>query len=349
MRLSLLIALSLSLSVQVLSQTAALSISQRLKDPRGLLIEARPQYDYSDPGLKPWALSGTYQLFDIAGKPSQKGRYALSWKAPGVYRSNWSRDGMTRTDWHTADGRALQQSSGDRLFYFEHALETLLLFALPDVSSLDKNVFQISSDEIDINKWRLPCAVIKRDPRSKEKRTSISYGPSGTYCFDSSLPLLRIEKLFGTVDVELNDLVRIQNRILPREVRITDGKHAMLTFEADKIGNLSDTGGFEPSVDAKSFFSLEPSVECQGETAIKKVPPNYPVTARAARVAGTVILDVVTDNEGKVTDIRPISSASSQLTPAAKEAVAQWQYSPCLLGRQPQELNRIINVEFMFP
>lgn len=61
---------------------------------------------------------------------------------------------------------------------------------------------------------------------------------------------------------------------------------------------------------------------------IKRVEPVYPEVARRARVDGVVILNVRTDENGLVDQIKVTNSKDPLLNRAAVEAVRQWQYQP---------------------
>ena len=73
--------------------------------------------------------------------------------------------------------------------------------------------------------------------------------------------------------------------------------------------------------------------------------PQYPQLARDARVQGTILLDVVIDKGGKVTNIK-VLSGPAMLRQAALEAVQQWEYRPTLLNGQPVEIITDIEVNF---
>ena len=78
----------------------------------------------------------------------------------------------------------------------------------------------------------------------------------------------------------------------------------------------------------------------------KQTAPVYPYEARLSRLSGSVIFDALIGTDGKVRDMHLLSSPSPILTKAAKEAVAQWQYTPYLLNGEPQEVSTRIMVIF---
>ncbi len=59
--------------------------------------------------------------------------------------------------------------------------------------------------------------------------------------------------------------------------------------------------------------------------------PQYPATAQAARIEGTVILEAVIDADGAVQNVR-VSKSVPLLDRAAIEAVQQWRYTPTRLN-----------------
>ena len=64
---------------------------------------------------------------------------------------------------------------------------------------------------------------------------------------------------------------------------------------------------------------------------VSYVTPTYPKIAESARVEGTVILEAIINEAGVVTNLKVLKSIPL-LDAAAKEAVAQWRYSPTTLN-----------------
>ncbi len=85
--------------------------------------------------------------------------------------------------------------------------------------------------------------------------------------------------------------------------------------------------------------------EVQQSKLIRRVEPVYPRLAIQARVSGTVILDVKVDEEGNVESIR-VLQGHPLLIEAAKDAVAQWKYSPTILNGEPVPVIATVTVIF---
>lgn len=78
---------------------------------------------------------------------------------------------------------------------------------------------------------------------------------------------------------------------------------------------------------------------------IKDVAPEYPEIARAARIQGVVILEVLIGEDGAVQEARVLRPAPT-LDQAALDAVLQWKYTPTLLNGQPVPIVMTVTVTF---
>jgi TonB family protein len=78
---------------------------------------------------------------------------------------------------------------------------------------------------------------------------------------------------------------------------------------------------------------------------LKDAPPDYPAIARQARVQGVVILEVRLDQQGLVTDARPLRSIPL-LDEAAIDAVKQWRYEPTLMNGVAVPVLMTVTVNF---
>jgi protein TonB len=77
----------------------------------------------------------------------------------------------------------------------------------------------------------------------------------------------------------------------------------------------------------------------------KMVKPVYPPDAKEAGVQGVVKLRATISKEGKVTDLQAMSG-HQLLTPAAIEAVRQWEYQPTIKDGKPVAVITDIDVNF---
>lgn len=78
---------------------------------------------------------------------------------------------------------------------------------------------------------------------------------------------------------------------------------------------------------------------------VTKVTPEYPPDAKEQKIQGVVLLRVIIDRVGSVSNIQLISG-HPLLAPAAMEAVKQWKYRSYLLNGAPVEVETQVQVNF---
>lgn len=92
------------------------------------------------------------------------------------------------------------------------------------------------------------------------------------------------------------------------------------------------------------------AIKAVGETKppelLNKVDPIYPELAKRAMVEGVVILNVRTDEDGRVDQVKVASSMDLHLTRAAIEAVKQWRYEPFYLRGKRHPILFTVTVRF---
>ncbi len=79
---------------------------------------------------------------------------------------------------------------------------------------------------------------------------------------------------------------------------------------------------------------------------LRGTEPMYPSGAKALGVKGTVVLKALIGTDGRIQQVRVVSSPHSLLTIAAIEAVGRWVYQPYLLSGLPVNVLTTVNVVF---
>src|SRR5699024_10842463 len=79
---------------------------------------------------------------------------------------------------------------------------------------------------------------------------------------------------------------------------------------------------------------IRPGGQIQEPKMLVRLNPIYPELAKLTRVSGRVILEAIIDPQGRVQDVKVLSSVKL-LDQAAIDAVRQWRYSPTLLNGHP--------------
>jgi protein TonB len=90
---------------------------------------------------------------------------------------------------------------------------------------------------------------------------------------------------------------------------------------------------------------VRPGGDLRPPAKIHHVAPEYPSIARSARVSGTVILEAVIAEDGRVEDVRVLRSIRL-LDDAAADAVRQWRFTPTLLNGMPVRVLMTVTVSF---
>lgn|GEM_PF-4878586 len=78
---------------------------------------------------------------------------------------------------------------------------------------------------------------------------------------------------------------------------------------------------------------------------VHRAEPIYPDDARKARVAGTVVLNIIIGTDGSVQSLKVVSGPRL-LVPAAALAVRQWRYKPLVVNGKPGAVDTNVNVVF---
>ncbi len=83
----------------------------------------------------------------------------------------------------------------------------------------------------------------------------------------------------------------------------------------------------------------------QQHNLVKQPKPVYPAEAKAARIQGTVQMQITIGKDGKVQSLN-VLSGPPELVQAAVDAVKEWEYKPTLLNGEPVEVLTTVDVNF---
>jgi len=155
------------------------------------------------------------------------------------------------------------------------------------------------------------------------------------------------EKEMVAIDVP-DDIVippppeEIERPVIPTEMEISDDVSVEETIPETDFNPFAppdiptDTGSGE------AFYAFD-----SAPTPIKTEAPAYPELARAAGAAGTVLIEVTIDKNGRVKDARVIKSDTiTSLEEAAKAAAMKWLFTPAKQRDVPVMARIVIPFEF---
>lgn len=80
-------------------------------------------------------------------------------------------------------------------------------------------------------------------------------------------------------------------------------------------------------------------------SAIRRVPPSYPGVAKKNSIGGSVVVEITVDEEGSVTQTRPLSGPPV-LRDAAEAAAREWKFRPTLLSGVPVKVIGTLTFNF---
>jgi len=336
-----------------LGQTPATLQQPLPKDPRAILEMAAPHYDFTSPDLKPWHLKATYQLYDDQGKPTEQGTYEYWWASPKSSRASWTRAGASRTEWSMPDGSVYLKQTGGPLHYFEKTIEHLLFSPVPFRELLDNGKVKLDLKMLPAKPEKITCVTASHELAvNGQAKPPVILLPD-YYCFAPSTPALVLTDLHS-ITTEFNQLVKTQDRYLPKRISVLIGRQKVFDVSIDEIGGLNPAESeLAPPPDAKlESTSSDPSgpVRVASNLAagglVKKAPPNYPLFAKANRIQGTVILAGTIGTDGRLRDLEVLATPSPVLEQAALDSVKKWEYKPYLLNGKPVEVETLVNVVF---
>jgi TonB family protein len=314
-------------------------------DPRDVISEARPLYDFADATLKPWHLKASYQLYDDRGAPGEQGTFEFWWAAPDVNRTLWTRAGSTHSDWSLGGNKYASRSEGEPLKYFENKLRSALLDPLPAEKSMDPTRSRIERKDVSVGSAKLPCIMVGPIIGHFGQAVEEPIGLFPTYCFDPHSPVLLLSYALGGVTEVFSKIAKVQGKYLAREVTFFQGKSATV----DSVAGLNPTDAGLAAPEGVPVSSIR-KVNVSGGFAVgmllKKAVPVYPQDAKDNRISGTVVLQAVIGTDGGVHDLQVISAPWPSLAASALWAVSHWEYRPYLLNGDPVEVETTVNVVF---
>jgi TonB family protein len=130
--------------------------------------------------------------------------------------------------------------------------------------------------------------------------------------------------------------------------RATDNSAPTSEAPAIFLGYLPDSGSLSNLVIPGSQLPnprLLRQSAFEPVTALKKVPPVYPLVAKQNKLTGSVVVQGTVDKNGRIGDLRLISG-SPLFRDAAFAAVKQWVFKPARLNGQAIEQPAIIRLYF---
>jgi len=314
-------------------------------ETKNLMLLAYKTNGLTGDDIKPWHLKASYTVLDENGKTTDQGTYEEFFVSPTKYKRSFTGTDYKYTEYGTEKGVMF---SGDQNKQFRRAdeLRSEFLDPLPGPQSIEQRSY--FSKQLAAGGVKLTCVSLK-------DANGNPYGPN--WCFDTDAPLLRVGAPSRGVRSLHNGIVSFQGRSIPGDLKFVQQHKPAFTAHLDSIEVIPsiDEAFFVPPADATplkvAIVNISPperisvSGGVMAGALIKRVRPDYPPIARAARVQGTVVLQAIISKDGYITNLHVISGPP-MLQQAAMDAVKEWRYRPYLLLGQPVEVQTTVNVIF---
>jgi TonB family protein len=126
--------------------------------------------------------------------------------------------------------------------------------------------------------------------------------------------------------------------------KLADSKLVDSKLGGTKAESMASSGDLHPA-ESKAIILSSQGAE---KRLVHRVPPKYPVEARARGAQGTIVLKTVVDGDGKVANLRLVEG-NAFLSAAAIEAVKQWRYRPYVRDGKAQPFQTVVIVDFQRP
>jgi len=297
-------------------------------DPTALMLLVAKSNGLTGSDVQHWHLKASFKLLDAEGNTQQEGTIEEYWADPHKHRLTYTSTGYSQTTYWT--GKDIMRY-GDKNLPPRLVIELANQFVqpLPGPDSLEHQVFE--SKQLQAGPTKLDCLSLKSPQAPDGFPGLIGRG----YCLDAEKPVLRISIAGQGADQYLrNKTVSFRGRYLPQEIRVVRTGKEIASAHLESIESLKtiEEADFTPPADA---FPVQRQIAISSGVAqgnlVKSVPPMYPAIAKFSGTSGTVILTVLIDREGHVTDPQVVSGPP-MLQQAAIDAVKQWVYRPYLLN-----------------
>lgn len=91
---------------------------------------------------------------------------------------------------------------------------------------------------------------------------------------------------------------------------------------------------------------VDAGIDIDPPRALHRVEPRYTEAARKIRFEGVVVLSLLIDTNGQVTDVTVLRGLPFGLTENAVSAARQWRFEPCSFNGNPVSVRYTLTIQF---
>jgi hypothetical protein len=310
-------------------------------DPKDLLDLARKVNGLSGPDVQPWHLKASFELFDNDGKSKDKRTYEEWWVSEKQCKRVYASAEFSQTEYGTDHGM-FHAGSQEWPSWPLSLLHRAVVQPIPTKEDLEGCGQRKLEGKF--GALRLPCVALAYKGGKQVDESSPSF------CFDPLKPIL----LYSNTSQRNNQAVfshilLFDHRYVAKDTRLLFLGKPSLSIHVDTLEALDSKKNLDMALPtnavpvATSRIVLS-SLESR-DYAVKKVPPQYPSSAKEQRVQGEVILDTIIGTDGRVRDLHALAGPQA-LTQPSVDALRQLLYKPYVLNGTPMEVETEVDVIF---
>ncbi len=299
--------------------------------------------DLTGEGRQPFHLKLSYEMFSLSGEPGEKGVADYQWASPQAHQLDVTSPSLGTLHYLGMD--ATPSEADLREMHLVQMLLNAVLHPGEDVSHSKNNIV---AEDRKVGGVVLSCL----EAGHTEPGSTVSQRVH--LCVDNQNNVRLITN--PTTLVVRNRPAKFAGTLVDLDVQITlSGRIALR-------GHVEGLTGLDPAIASTLAQPAEPQKANDSErgspseadtkptvqagSALKRVPPGYPSTARDLHISGSVLFAAQITEVGMIGRLVPLASPSPVLTEAAETAVKQWTYTPYLLNGKPTKVDTEITVNF---
>jgi len=279
---------------------------------------------------EPFLLKLDYELYDLEGKPVEKGTVEESW---GVGGSRIHTKSPTLQEERPSDPELEIKTHNRESYLVRQVLDSLVhpLNASATQTNVGFDRFQENFGSTDLNCFAIGLANT-RTPATP------------AYCTNANNRITVLTGM-GPFVLRRNNFRKYRDREVPLDIELSyQGRIAMTAHvtELDVLPPENDKIPATAEVDRDRRIS---GTTLAGQI-LKKANPVYPKQARKKHITGAVLLCAIITKEGTIGALDVVASPDPLLSQSAIEAVQTWTYKPYLLKGVPAEVDTSIMVNY---
>jgi TonB family protein len=316
-----------------------------LSDPQTLLPLAVSANSLDDPKLTPWHLKASFESFDDKGQPADKGTFEEWRLGPGKSKRIYTSAHYNQAEYENPTGIFYESNVGAPPWPLS-LIGKEFVHPMPDSSDTRGSTPELRPFNA-TKSIKLSCLMLSQPL----KKIQWPLGLFPTYCFNAGSTMLRFELFYGGIEAIRNEMATFRGAYVAKDISLSDSGNRLLHMQLVSLSSMTESEG--AAIDAlPGFVKIAPPKQLDVSTGVmtgRKIGgrnPTYPERARANRVQGRVVMDAMIGTDGRIHQLRVVTSPDELLSISAVSAVGTWVYSPYIFQGNPVSIKTQINVVY---